>query len=49
MTREEAKARLAKYLKSNFIKFSEVTEDGIVSYRMTYEIPSPHPAARASR
>lgn len=37
MTREEAKARLAKYLKSNFIKFSEVTEDGIVSYRMTYE------------
>ena len=37
MTQEEAMARFAKYLKSNFIKYDEVVENGIVSYRMTYD------------
>ena len=36
MTQEEAKARLAEYLKSHFIKFHEDTEDGVVRYSMEY-------------
>ena len=36
MTKEEAKARFTKYLKSNFIKFHEQTENGVVMYQIEY-------------
>lgn len=36
MTQEEAKARFAKYLKSNFIKFRVDDDCGTVMYHMTY-------------
>ena len=36
MTQEEAKARFTRYLKSNFIKFHEDTENGAARYRMEY-------------
>lgn len=37
MTREEAKARFAKYLKSNLIKFYEDNDGVAAMYRMTYQ------------